>query len=118
MMKAYIRSAITISPQKTFNDPAFLDDFVEYNNNRLTSIEPDYNEAIDPRSIRRMSRIIKMSVASALACLKEAEITKPDAIVTDTAYGCLEDTSIFLTNMVQEDEEPATPVAFVQSTHN
>jgi 3-oxoacyl-[acyl-carrier-protein] synthase II len=118
MMKAYIRSAVTISPQKTFNDPAFLNDFVEYNNNRLTSIEPDYNEEIDPRAIRRMSRIIKMSVASALACLKEAEITKPDAIVTGTAYGCLEDTGIFLTNMVQEDEEPVTPVAFVQATHN
>jgi 3-oxoacyl-[acyl-carrier-protein] synthase II len=118
MMKAYIRSAITISPQKTFNNPVFLDDPAEYKNNRLDSIEPDYNVAIDPRSIRRMSRIIKMSVASALACLKDAEITIPDAIVTGTAYGCLEDTGIFLTNMVQEDEEPVTPVAFVQSTHN
>ncbi|MDB5135149.1 MAG: beta-ketoacyl synthase [Mucilaginibacter sp.] len=118
MMKAYIRSAITISPQKTFNSPAFLNDLVEYNSNRLTSIEPDYSEAIDPRLIRRMSRIIKMSVASALACLKDAGIASPDAIVTGTAYGCLEDTGIFLTNMVQEDEEPVTPVAFVQSTHN
>jgi 3-oxoacyl-[acyl-carrier-protein] synthase II len=117
-MKTYIRSAITISPQKTFNNPLFLNELAEYNEDRLTSIEPDYNEAIDPRLIRRMSRIIKMSVASALACLKEAEIASPDAIVTGTAYGCLEDTGIFLTNMVQEDEEPVTPVAFVQSTHN
>jgi len=117
-MKTYIRSAITISPQKTFNNPLFLNELAEYNEGRLTSIEPDYNEAIDPRLIRRMSRIIKMSVASALACLKDAEITSPDAIVTGTAYGCLEDTGIFLTNMVQQDEEPVTPVAFVQSTHN
>jgi 3-oxoacyl-[acyl-carrier-protein] synthase II len=117
-MKKYIRSAVTISPQKTFNNPLFLNELVEHNGDRLTSIEPDYNEAIDPRLIRRMSRIIKMSVASALACLKDAGITSPDAIVTGTAYGCLEDTGIFLTNMVQEDEEPVTPVAFVQSTHN
>ena len=117
-MKAYIRSAITISPQKTFNNSAFLNNLVEYNDNCLTSIEPDYSEAIDPRLIRRMSRIIKMSVASALACLKDAGIASPDAIVTGTAYGCLEDTGIFLTNMIQEDEEPVTPVAFVQSTHN
>ncbi|HEX3767871.1 MAG TPA: beta-ketoacyl synthase, partial [Puia sp.] len=105
-MKAYIRSAIAISPQKTFNHPAFLDDPAEYGNNRLTSIEPDYSEAIDPRSIRRMSRIIKMSVASALACLKDAGVANPDAIVTGTAYGCLEDTGIFLTNIIQENEEP------------
>lgn len=117
-MKAYIRSAIAISPQKTFNNPGFLDDPAEYGNNRLTSIEPDYSEAIDPRSIRRMSRIIKMSVASALACLKDAGIANPDAIVTGTAYGCLEDTGIFLSNIIQENEEPVTPVAFVQSTHN
>ncbi|HSY77037.1 MAG TPA: beta-ketoacyl synthase chain length factor [Bacteroidia bacterium] len=117
-MKAYIRSAIAISPQKTFNNPAFLDDPAEYRTSRLTSIEPDYSEAIDPRSIRRMSRIIKMSVASALACLKDAGIANPDAIVTGTAYGCLEDTGVFLTNIIQENEEPVTPVAFVQSTHN
>jgi 3-oxoacyl-(acyl-carrier-protein) synthase len=117
-MKTYIRSAVTISPQKTFNNPLFLNKLAEYNDNRLTCIEPDYSEAIDPKLIRRMSRVIKMSVASALACLKDAEIASPDAIVTGTAYGCLEDTGIFLTNMVQEDEEPVTPVAFVQSTHN
>jgi len=96
----------------------FLNELASHNDNRLTCIEPDYSEAIDPKLIRRMSRIIKMSVASALACLKDAGIANPDAIVTGTAYGCLEDTGIFLTNMVQEDEEPVTPVAFVQSTHN
>src|SRR6185437_16054942 len=117
-MKAYIRSAIAISPQKTFNNPAFLDDPAAYRDTRLTSIEPDYSEAIDPKSIRRMSRIIKMSVESALACLKDAGIASPDAIVTGTAYGCLEDTGIFLSNIIQENEEPVTPVAFVQSTHN
>jgi len=117
-MKTYIRSAVTISPQETFNNPLFLNELAGYNDNRLTCIEPDYSEAIDPKLIRRMSRIIKMSVASALACLKDAGVTSPDAIVTGTAYGCLEDTGIFLTNMVQEDEEPVTPVAFVQSTHN
>ncbi|WP_214073196.1 beta-ketoacyl synthase chain length factor [Mucilaginibacter sp. dw_454] len=117
-MKAYISSAITISPQKTFKNPLFLDEVEVYTDNRLTCIEPDYSEAIDPRLIRRMSRIIKMSVASALACLKEAAVAIPDAIVTGTAYGCLEDTSVFLSNMIEYSEEPITPTAFVQSTHN
>jgi 3-oxoacyl-[acyl-carrier-protein] synthase II len=117
-MKAYIRSAVTISPQKTFRHPLFLNELMEYRDNRLTSVEPDYSEAIDPKLIRRMSRIIKMSVASALACLKESGIAVPGAIITGTAYGCLEDTGIFLTKLVQEEEEPVSPVAFVQSTHN
>jgi len=117
-MQVYIRSAASISPQNTFNSPSFLGELVEYNGTRLNCIEPDYNEAIDPKLIRRMSRIIKMSIASALACLKGALVDNPAAIVTGTAYGCLEDTGTFLTNMVEFDEEPLSPVAFVQSTHN
>ncbi|MDB5149722.1 MAG: beta-ketoacyl synthase [Mucilaginibacter sp.] len=117
-MKVYIRSATAISPQGTYNNCQFLNELAEYRGSRLTCIEPDYNELIDPKFIRRMSRIIKMSVGSALACLKDAEVTNPDAIVTGTAYGCLEDTGIFLTNMVEHNEEPITPMAFVQSTHN
>jgi 3-oxoacyl-[acyl-carrier-protein] synthase II len=117
-MKVYIRSAANISPQKTFNNPLFLNEAVEYLDNRLSCIEPDYNELIDMKLSRRMSRIIRMSVAGAFACLKDAGVSNPDAIVTGTAYGCLEDTGIFLTNMVEYDEEPITPTAFVQSTHN
>jgi 3-oxoacyl-[acyl-carrier-protein] synthase II len=117
-MPVYIRSAANISPQKTFGTPSFLNEPVEYTDNRLTCIEPAYNTIIEPKLIRRMSRIIKMSVASALTCLKDADIASPDAIVTGTAYGCLEDTGIFLTNVIQHGEEPVTPIAFVQSTHN
>ncbi len=65
-----------------------------------------------------MSRIIKMGVAAALECLQEASLTQPGAIITGTAYGCLEDTGIFLKKMVENNEELLTPTAFIQSTHN
>ena len=65
-----------------------------------------------------MSRIIKMGVAAAMECLQEAAIAVPDAIVTGTAYGCLEDTGVFLTKMVEQKEELLAPTAFIQSTHN
>jgi 3-oxoacyl-[acyl-carrier-protein] synthase II len=45
-------------------------------------------------------------------------VAKPDAIVTGTAYGCLEDTVSFITKMVEYNEETLTPTAFIQSTHN
>jgi len=114
----YIRATGNISPQKTFGHLPLLVEPVEYSGNRLACIEPDYKEFIDVKQIRRMSRIIRMGVAAAMECLQEAKITKPDAIVTGTAYGCLEDTGLFLTKMVEFNEDLLTPTAFIQSTHN
>lgn len=82
------------------------------------AVEPDYAELIDPRLIRRMSRVIRMGVGAAAACLQEAGLSCPDAIVTGTAYGCLADTGLFLTRMVEQKEELLPPTAFIQSTHN
>ena len=114
----YIRATGNISPQKTFGHLPFLTEPVEYSGNRLVCVEPDYKEFIDVKLIRRMSRIIRMGVAAAMECLSEAGIKVPDAIVTGTAYGCLEDTGLFLTKMVEYNEELLTPTAFIQSTHN
>lgn len=65
-----------------------------------------------------MSRIIKMGMAAATDCLQQAATQMPDAIITGTAYGCLQDTDIFLTKMIQNNEEMLSPTAFIQSTHN
>lgn len=117
-MKAYIRSSACISAQNTFNQQGFLDDVVEYDGTRLPVIEPDYKEYIDPKLIRRMSGIIKRGVAAAKQCLIDAGIEMPDAIVTGTALGCLEDTVTFLTRVIELHEEMLPPTAFIQSTHN
>lgn len=114
----YIRATGNISPQKTFGHKPLAEAPVVYTGNRLAAIEPDYKEFIDPKQIRRMSRIIRMGVASAMECLQEANIKVPDAIVTGTAYGCLEDTNSFLSKMVEFNEELLTPTSFIQSTHN
>jgi len=113
----YIRATGNISPQKTFGQASFLTEPVAYTGNRLTCIEPDYKEIIDVKLIRRMSRIIKMGVAAAMECLRHAGVA-PDAVVTGTAYGCLQDTEVFLTRIVENKEEMLTPTAFIQSTHN
>ena len=112
----FIRSAASISPQASFSQ--LLTEPAVYTTNRLICIEPDYSRIIDPKLIRRMSHIIKMGVAAALECLKEAGIANPDAIIAGTAYGCLADTESFLTKMVENQEELLTPTAFIQSTHN
>jgi len=117
-MKAYIRAASCISPQNTFGDVGFLTEPIEAIGTRLTAIEPDYKAFIDPKQIRRMSHIIKMGVAVAQDCLNQSNVEMPGAVITGTAYGCLEDTVSFLTRIIEMQEEMLPPTAFIQSTHN
>jgi 3-oxoacyl-[acyl-carrier-protein] synthase II len=117
-MKIYIRSAAAISAQKTFGEVPFLTEPVAYTGTRLTAIEPNYKEFLDPKLARRMSRIIKMGVAAAMQCLRDAQVAMPGAIITGTALGCQEDTISFLTRIIEMDEEMLPPTAFIQSTHN
>lgn len=117
-MGIYIQATANISPQKTFGRVPFLTEPVEYTSTRLKNIEPDYTSFIDVRSLRRMSRIIKMGVAAAVECLREGEENNPGAIITGTAFGCLEDTGIFLTSIIEQKEEMLQPTPFIQSTHN
>jgi len=117
-MAVYINGIGIISPQHSFGTVEFLQSPKSYSGNRLTCIEPEYTGWIDARAIRRMSRIIRMGVASAGLALKEASLTKPDAIITGTGFGCLDDTGIFLNKIVELNEEALNPTPFIQSTHN
>ena len=101
-MNLYIHSAGCIAPQSPWEHLQ----------------EPDYAKLLDPRMLRRMSRVIKMGAAAAMDAMSRSEIKVPDAIIVGTAYGCLQDTEIFLTKMVEQDEQLLTPTAFIQSTHN
>lgn len=112
----YIKAAAGISPQISFEQ--ILSSPEVYSGNRLKCAEPDYAKLIDARMIRRMSRIIKMGVVAAKDCLQQVDITNPGAIITGTAYGCLADTELFLSKMVENNEELLTPTSFIQSTHN
>jgi 3-oxoacyl-[acyl-carrier-protein] synthase II len=117
-MKVYIRSAGNISPQHSLDTDSFFLSRITTSNNYFKSEEPDYDSFIDSKMIRRMSRIVKMGVAAAMTCLKNAQVENPSAIITATAYGCLEDSSSFLRRMIEFDEKLLSPTAFIQSTHN
>jgi hypothetical protein len=116
-MNVYIQGMGCVSPQQTTDGP-FLADIREYEGSRLKALEPDYKQWIDLKLIRRMGRVVKMGVAAARLSLDEAAVAMPDAIITGTAYGCLDDTGVFLSKMVNQQEEMLTPTAFIQSTHN
>ena len=117
-MKAYIISTGNISPQHSMDVNLFFQSRIETSENFFNALEPDYATFIDTKMIRRMSRIVKMGVAASATCLRNANVEMPAAILTATAYGCLEDSASFLRSMIQFDEQMLSPTAFIQSTHN
>jgi 3-oxoacyl-[acyl-carrier-protein] synthase II len=117
-MHIYIQGTGCISPQETAVGESFLPVMRIYEGTRLSTVDPDYKQWIDLKQIRRMSRVVKMGVGAAKLSLQEAGVEVPDAIITGTAYGCLDDTGVFLTKLVNQQEEMLTPTSFIQSTHN
>jgi hypothetical protein len=118
-MEAYINGISVISPQNTFSGNLLPFAPAGYSGIRsLRCIEPKYSDYIDPMVSRRMSRIIRMGVCAALKCLGEAGIQNPDAIITGTGLGCVEDTGKFLSSIYENEEKLLNPTPFIQSTHN
>lgn len=79
---------------------------------------PSYKELIPSAMIRRMAKGVKMGIFAADQAMKEAGIKLPDAIVSGTGMGCLQDSEKFLSAILDNDEQFLTPTAFIQSTHN
>ena len=117
-MPTYIKGMGNISPQKTWGDDPLLANPSDYSGSKLSCIEPDYVQFVDVKQLRRMSRIIKMGVAAGTMALRQAGISTPDGIITGTSFGCLEDTGVFLTKLIDNNETALNPTPFIQSTHN
>ncbi len=117
-MKAYINSLCSISPCQVSAEGFHITAPATYEKEYLTCLEPDYKEIINPNLIRRMGRVIKMGVAASMKCLKDIGLENPDAIITGTSLGCIEDTEKFLNQIVINKEQFLAPTSFIQSTHN
>ena len=69
---------------------------------------------------RRMCRLSKIGVHTALECLQHGTncSNKIDAIITATGYGFLSNSENFLNGLIQNQEEFANPTSFIYSTFN
>lgn len=68
---------------------------------------------------RRMSKVIKSAVSTAVECLGGIdEISVLDGIITATGWGCLTDSERFLRNIIVDKEQLLNPTPFIQSTFN
>jgi len=115
---AYIIGSGCVSPQKSLD--GFLTEKVGLSPEaaKFEIEKPNYREYIDPKQLRRMSKIVRMGMVSASLAMKESGIELPGAIITGTGMGCQRDTEKFLNSMIENDEGLLTPTSFIQSTHN
>jgi 3-oxoacyl-(acyl-carrier-protein) synthase len=115
---AYINGIGTVLPLEFNFSENLSEEFLERNERFLQIAPPDYKEFINPKELRRMSKIIRMGIVAAKMAMTDAGIESPDAIITGTGMGCQADTEKFLNNMLHDNETLLNPTAFIQSTHN
>jgi len=116
-MAVFVRSALAISPQNTFEEHQIPEQPVIYTD-YFQNILPDFKTYFNPIERRRMSRIIKSGAVCAIEAIQQAGIEKPDMIISGTGLGCVEDTEKFLNEVLTSETSMHAPTAFVQSTHN
>lgn len=114
-MATYIVSAAQLSPQPTFQSvlPACPLETVGL---VLRNVEPDYKQFIPPARLRRMSRVLKMGLATSALCVERSPFG-PDAVVVGTGQGCSVELEQFMRSY-EAAEELLSPIPFVNSGHN
>lgn len=116
-MGIYIKGLSAISIQQPLTEEGIFEP-QRYSEPHVRCIEPNFRDFLDPISARRMSRIIKRAIITSESALKMGGIENPDAIISGTGLGCVEDTEKFLNAMVRNGEQFLQPTYFIQSTHN
>jgi hypothetical protein len=117
MNNIYITSIKQISAQSSLTDEWF-ETPVHYSENYVRSIDPDFKRYLAPNTARRLGKILKRALVVSQKVLEESGVANPDAIITGTGLGCIENTELFLDKLVREGEELLNPTQFMQSTHN
>ncbi|KAA2240427.1 hypothetical protein F0L74_30200 [Chitinophaga agrisoli] len=116
--KCYIQGAAAITPQHTFEGDLLSSPLVSGAGNMLSIVEPDYKAFIPANSLRRMTRLLKMGLTTALKAIQDSQLSTPGAIVTGTGKGSLQDTERFIKDIRQYEEKALNPTPFIQSTYN
>jgi 3-oxoacyl-[acyl-carrier-protein] synthase II len=106
----------SICCQNTFGEERPYQNLKSVHEDESTKI-PIYKTIIPPMKLRRMSQILRMSLATAILCHDQIE-SDFDAIVFGTALGCLKNTFRFADVINTSNGAALSPTAFIQSTHN
>jgi 3-oxoacyl-(acyl-carrier-protein) synthase len=117
MPPIYINTIKQISVQQPLTDEWF-DTPVQYSENYVRAVDPDFKQYLAPNTARRLGKILKRALVVSQKAMEASGISNPDAIITGTGLGCIENTELFLDKLVREGEKLLNPTQFMQSTHN
>ena len=112
-----ILSAKQISIQKPLSEE-WMDAPERYTDEFVRAVDPDFKQFISAGDARRMGKLLKRALTTSISALQESGVTDPDAIITGTGFGSVENTELFLEAMVRDGEQMLKPTQFMQSTHN
>lgn len=115
--EVYLTAAEQISIQEGLSE-AWLDTPIIYSEPYVRSLDVDFKQWLSPGESRRMGKLLKRALATSLSAMHKGGVEHPDAIITGTGLGCIENTEILLTHLCEEGEENCKPTPFMQSTHN
>ncbi|GAO41181.1 beta-ketoacyl synthase chain length factor [Flavihumibacter petaseus] len=114
----YMKSASAVCAQDIFRKDTIPDTLATTGNNVLNLLEPDYRQYFSIMQLRRMSKLTKAGLVTAIEALRQSGIEKPEAIITGTGKGSLTDTEKFLKSIDEFEEGTLNPSPFIQSTYN
>ena len=89
--KIYILAATQISLQQPLSE-AWMTDPVPTESDYTRCQDPNFREWLNPMESRRMGKIMKRALVTAMKVMKDTGISQPDAIITGTGLGCIENT--------------------------
>ncbi|MDR0795062.1 MAG: beta-ketoacyl synthase chain length factor [Tannerella sp.] len=116
-MSVYIQSATQISAQAPLTD-VWFDSPIYHNEKKVLSIDPNFPDYLSPLMSRRMCNLLKRAIVASRLTLQKASVGQPDAIISGTGLGCIENTEKFLYSLWENEEKYLQPSFFMQSTHN
>ena len=116
-MSVYIQSANQISVQKPFSDEWFYNP-IYHKEKRVPTHNPDFTPYFSALQSRRMCALLKRAVVLSRLTLKDASVEMPDAIISGTGLGCIDNTEKFLYSITENEEQFLQPTYFMHSTHN
>lgn len=117
MNNVYILAAQHISAQPPLCED-WMDSPLLHDAPYVRAIDPDYKPYFPPNTVRRLGRILKRALLVSQQVMQATGISSPDAVITATGLGCIENTGIFLDALTHEGEGLLMPACFMHSTHN
>lgn len=115
--RVYIQAASQVSIQEPLSEE-WMNDPKTYTQQNVGAIDPQFRDFLPANDARRMGKIMKRALITAIKVINDSGIKNPEAIITGTGKGCLEYTEKFLDDMVENNEQMLSPTFFMQSTHN